>query len=63
MLDEYLSGIALNAGKLVQTQTTLSADQLKKGDRENLSPMCGSWRELNPRPLSEPDIKTSALSP
>jgi len=36
MLDEHLSGIALNAGKLVQTQTTLSADQLTKKERNSL---------------------------
>jgi len=38
MLDEHLSGIALNAGKLVQTQTTLSADQLKKGGQRKSVP-------------------------
>ena len=27
LLDKHLSGIALNPGKLVQTQTALSADQ------------------------------------
>jgi hypothetical protein len=52
LLDKHLSSIALNAGKLVQTQTTLSSDQLtKKREKFTLwgqKPVCGGLAGFEP---------------